>query len=154
MSLRDFHEKYAPGGIAANLNKRDREKKERERLALEAAGLKKRNEIIARKTPAGLSSSLFQLSTQPGKEISSADKGAAIRKNALYAADPKLRRAIKRRDIFAYNDALMNLRTMIARTTGGPKLAKEMADPEEIRRQARLKRRPMGSREQTLGLSY
>lgn len=94
--------------------------------------------------PVGLNSSLFTLNKD------NLNAGQVIRRNVLDNAAPKLNKAIASGDIFAYNSLFSNLRTMISRTSGGPKVEAEMPDPMEIRRKARLKRRPMGSREQNM----
>lgn len=98
--------------------------------------------------PIGLDSSLFSFGAK------SSDAGQIIRRNVLDNSAPGLNQAIASGDIFAYNAAIKNLRTMVSRTTGGPALPEEMPDPEELRRRSRLRRRPTGSRTQTLGLSY
>lgn len=98
--------------------------------------------------PAGIDPGLFSV----GIVDNNLDPGAVVRYNALKSEQPRLNSAIATGDIFAYNAAFSNLRKMISRTTGGPVVPDEMPDSEEIRRQARLRRRKIGSREQTLNL--
>ncbi len=100
--------------------------------------------------PVGLDASLFTLSADKLKPEQ------IIRRNVLDNAAPKLKNAIASQDIFAYNSVLGNLRTMIGRTKGGPKVAEQMPDRVEQQRLSRIRsaRRPAGSRASTLGLRY
>jgi hypothetical protein len=100
------------------------------------------------RVPTGMNKSMFQVMVD-GSRL---DPGSVIRRNTLKAHNPKLNQAFVNRDIFAYNAAMANLRTMISRTSGGPKLAAEMPDQMEQRRLARIKqgRLPVGSRERTM----
>ena len=120
----------------------DLKKKEVEKLSPGTLDRKVKPDFV----PMGFDQSMFSLN--PSK----INSGQLVRRNVLDATAPRLQDAIASGDIFAYNAALANMRTMISRTEGGPELPSEMPDPEEIRRRARLKRRQIGSREQTLNL--
>lgn len=103
-------------------------------------------EVTPHFVPTGFDPSLFSLSP------SSITAGQVARRNALDATAPRLQDAIASGDIFAYNAALAGMRSAISRTSDGPALPEEMPDPEEVRRRSRLKRRQIGSREQTLNM--
>lgn len=100
--------------------------------------------------PVGFNANLYSFNNN--KNLT--DIGQFQRRQYLDAAAPKLQKAIKKGDIFAYNAAINSLRRDISKTEGGPSLPKALPDRLELRRKAfrnAQRNAPVSSRVITMG---